>query len=149
MKKLTMVMALAALALLAFGCCGGGATSDAELEKALDAAFDEALKEMEAEMDTAAEAAGEAAGEAADAAAASDPCSAYAKCCTDYIEALSNLPNYPKESVDAAKAGCQSAETYKDMPGMEDTCKTMLEGMQMGIEGMASFPGWKTPASCK
>jgi hypothetical protein len=145
MKKLTMVLSMFALAALAWGCCGGGATSDAELEKALDAAFDEALKEMEAEMDTAGEAAGDAAAEAAP----GDPCSGYSKCCTDYIEALSNLPGYPAESVEAAKTGCQAAETYKDTPGMEETCKTMLDGMKLSMESMGSFPGWETPASCK
>ncbi len=139
MNKLTMFVSLFVMAAFAWGCCGGSATSDEELEKALDAAFDEALKEVEAEAEA----------EAGGAAAPGDPCSAYAKCCMDYVDALSKLDGYPAESVDAAKTGCQAAESYKTMPGMEETCTTMLDTMKTSMESMGAFPGWETPGSCK
>ena len=141
MKRIAVFVSLMAVTSFVSGCCGGGA--DKAFEESLDAAFDEALQEMEKELEAAPVA--EGGGEAAD----GNPCSAYSKCCSDYIGALSNLDGYPADAVEAAKAGCDAAETYKNSPGMEETCTTMLDAMKQGMAGMSAYPGWKTPGSCE
>lgn len=77
-----------------------------------------------------------------------DACAQYAKCCKDYVDALSKLENVPAASVDAAKKGCAQIDTIKDQPGAENACKAGMEAMQ---KAAAAFKGagLEVPASCK
>jgi len=141
-KLITVSFAGAALVLVAGCCCGGGA--DADLEDALDKAFDEAFEEMGKEAEEAMEEA------SADAdGGGGGACGEYSTCCSDYIDALGKLPGYPAESVDMAKQGCEAVEQLAGMPGGDEACKTSLDALKQGMEGMTAFPGWETPASCK
>lgn len=141
-KLITFVAAGAVLALVS-GCCGGGAKTDAEWEKELDKAFEDAFEEMAKEAEEAVEEV------EADAGGGGGPCQEYSRCCTDYIDALGKLPGYPAESVDMAKQGCEAVEQLEGTPGGDEACKTSLDALKQGMDGMSAFPGWETPASCK
>jgi len=143
MHKLSILVAAGAALALVAGCCGGGAKTDAEWEEALDKAFEEAFEEAAQEVEEAAEEVAE------DASGGGGPCEEYSKCCSDYIDALGKLPGYPAESVDMAKQGCESVEQLKGTPGGDEACKTSLDALKQGMDGMTAFPGWETPASCK
>lgn len=141
-RWITGSVALVALALIV-GCCGSG-KSDAELEEALDRAFEEAFEEMAKEAEEAVE---EAAAEADG--GGGGPCEEYSRCCSDYVAALGRLPDYPAESVDVVKQGCEAMEQLVGTPGGDEACKGSLDALELSVEGMAAVPGWETPASCK
>jgi hypothetical protein len=141
-KLSTGLVVFVALALVTGCCCGS--RSDAELEEALDKAFEDAFEEMAKEAEEAVE---EVAAETGG--GVSGPCAEYATCCSDYIDALGKLPGYPAEAVDAAKQGCDAVEQLAGAPGGDEACKTSLDALKQGMDGMMAFPGWETPASCK
>ena len=136
MNKVWMIVGLALTTLWITGCCCGN----------MQESFD-SYQEKAAEAGEAVESASTPA--AANSSSVGGACGDYSKCCKDYADALSTLSNYPKESVDAQKDACDSVESLAGLPGGDDACKTSLDALKTGMDGMSAYPGWKTPASCK
>ena len=146
MTRLGLCMAtLATFALLTGCCCGGGGGNWEEaFEAAMDEAMEEAAKEVaDGEIGAEDEAEGGSGG------AAKGPCAAYARCCSDYVAALGNLPGYPADAVDAAQQGCDAVQMLEGTPGGKEACKTSMDALIQGMDAMAAYPGWETPASCR
>ena len=139
MKKIMLFVSLIALAAFIWGCCGGSATSDAELEAALDDRAAELEKELDAEL--------EAAGDSGD--AGGGACGQYEACCTAWADSLGAIDGYPQSAIDTQKEACKSIESMKGMPGAEESCQTALDAMKQGAAGMAAYPDWKVPSACE
>jgi len=148
MTRIGMFTATLGLFALLTGCCCGGSGGDWEkaFEDAMDEALEDAAKEV-ADGEIGAEDEAEDTGGGGD--RPQGPCEAYARCCSDYVDALGNLPGYPAESVDMAKEGCDSMELLKGTPGGKEACKTSMDALKQGMDAMGAYPGWETPASCK
>ena len=128
--------------LFVVGCCCGGTGQSGSWEKDFEELMAETAEEVEV-AETVEPAGKEPKG------GPRSPCDRYSKCCSDYIEALGRLPDYPAESIEAAKEGCEAMELLKDLPGGDESCQTALDGLQQGVVAMEAYPGWKTPPSCK
>lgn len=77
------------------------------------------------------------------------PCVAYRLCCVDFAEEMATMPDYPQDSLDALRQSCESIRSLEGIPGAEESCRTALDAMRQGVAGMAAFPDFVTPDSCK
>ena len=73
----------------------------------------------------------------------------YWLCCVDSAVVVGRVPGYPQASVDAQRQACESIRQLVGIPGAEESCRTALDAMRQGVAGMAAFPDFVTPESCK
>ena len=129
------MIVMAALGALGFvlAACGGTEEPKAEEPKA---------EEPKAEEPKAEE-------PKAEAGAAGSPCEAYAKCCTEYADAMSGVAGVTEDIVKMQKDSCAAIEGLKAAPGADESCKTAMDGMKAGAAAYEAMPGFTMPASCK
>jgi hypothetical protein len=124
---------MSAALITVFAACSGGDSAEAPAAAPPPAA-EPAAAEPAAEEPPAEEAGGGA-------------CEAYARCCSDYVDALGSVAGM-EGAVGAAKLSCDQIAGMKGLPGADDGCQQALDGMKQAMEAYKAMPGFNVPGSC-